>query len=124
MFIAVMVLGSVAAAALLLPPDRVIKEDNAVVVLHRARPPSQEVRDVLAAAGDRRMLLLAAFFFGSNFYYTYVFNGVNGVLFTVRTRGLNSALYWVSQMVGAMALGRLLDRPGWCAVAPRTGPRV
>ncbi|KAF4727360.1 DUF895 domain membrane protein, partial [Perkinsus olseni] len=28
-----------------------------------------------------------------------------------RSRGLNSALYWVSQMAGAMAIGRMLDQP-------------
>jgi hypothetical protein len=55
------------------------------------------------------MILLSTLFFGSNFFYTYVFNGVNGFIFTLRTRGLNSALYWASQMVGAIVIGRLLD---------------
>lgn len=38
-------------------------------------------------------------------FYTYQFNAVNGALFTTRTRGLNSALYWAMQMIAAYLFG-------------------
>jgi hypothetical protein len=45
---------------------------------------------------------------------TFPFNpraAVNGQLFNARTRGLNSALYWGSQMLGAYLVGTVyLDR--------------
>jgi len=56
------------------------------------------------------MLLLFPLFFQSNFFYAFEFGGVNGSLFTVRSRGLNSALYWGSQMLGSYLIGAwLLD---------------
>ncbi|ORX90816.1 hypothetical protein K493DRAFT_304585 [Basidiobolus meristosporus CBS 931.73] len=41
----------------------------------------------------------------------YQFGAVNGVLFNLRTRSLNNALYWGSQMLGAYGLGAFLDNP-------------
>jgi len=108
-FIGVMVAGSIAAALFLVNPSRVIKEDGIEVVVEKSMSPSEEFRAVTSVLTDKNMLLLAALFFGSNFFYTYVFNGVNGFIFTLRTRGLNSAMYWASQMVGAIVIGKLLD---------------
>ena len=45
----------------------------------------------------------------SNFFYNYQFNNVNGVLFTLRTKGLNNVFYWVAQMVGSAGIGYFLD---------------
>lgn len=41
------------------------------------------------------MQLLFLLFFGTNFFLTYVFNCFNGVMFNIRTRGLNSAIYFL-----------------------------
>ena len=48
-------------------------------------------------------------FFASNWFYTYQFQDVNLVRFTTRTRALNSALYWLAQMFGALVFGFALD---------------
>lgn len=49
------------------------------------------------------------YFFVSNFYYTYQFNDYNGALFTLRTRSLNSLLYWLFQILGVALFGFLID---------------
>ncbi|EER19725.1 conserved hypothetical protein [Perkinsus marinus ATCC 50983] len=108
-FIAVMILGSLTALVLLRSPSKVILEDGTRAVIAPQKTVRQEFADTASVILDKNMLMLLILFFGSNFFYTYVFNGVNGVIFTVRTRGLNSALYWLSQMVGAWTCGLLLD---------------
>lgn len=50
-------------------------------------------------------------FFASNWFYTYQFNDVNGAQFNTRTRALNSTLYWLAQMFGALIFGFALDIP-------------
>ena len=58
---------------------------------------------------DPYVIFLFPMFFASNWFYTYQFNDVNLAKFNVRTRSLNSVLYWLSQMVGAGIFGILLD---------------
>ncbi|KAL2869940.1 unc-93 family MFS transporter [Aspergillus lucknowensis] len=48
-------------------------------------------------------------FLASNWFYGYHFNAVNGAYFSIRTRALNSILYWSMQMVGAFCFGLILD---------------
>lgn len=55
------------------------------------------------------IVLLFPMFFASNWFYTYHFNGVNLAKFNTRTRSLNSVLYWLSQIWGAMVFGYCLD---------------
>ena len=58
---------------------------------------------------DPYIAFLFPMFFASNWFYTYQFNDVNLAKFNVRTRALNSILYWSSQIVGAVIFGCLLD---------------
>lgn len=44
-----------------------------------------------------------------SFGYTWQQNSFNGALFTLRTRSLNSFLFWSCQMVGAGIFGILID---------------
>ena len=48
-------------------------------------------------------------FLASNWFTSYQVNNVNGAHFNIRTRSLNSLLYWMSQMIGAFLFGVLLD---------------
>jgi hypothetical protein len=48
-------------------------------------------------------------FFSANVFYSYQQNDVNGLTFNLRTRSLNSALYWIAQMIGGLSMGFLLD---------------
>ena len=38
------------------------------------------------------------------------FNDYNSALFNIRTRSLNGLVYWISQIVGSLAIGSLLDQ--------------
>lgn len=58
---------------------------------------------------DSYIILLFPMFIASNWFYSYQFNGVNGAYFNIRTRSLNSLLYWLMQMVGAFVFGSLQD---------------
>ena len=60
---------------------------------------------------DPYVIFLFPMFFASNWFYTYQFNGVNRARFDVRTRALNSVLYWLAQMFGALIFGFALDFP-------------
>lgn len=60
---------------------------------------------------DPYVILLWPMFFASNWFYTYQFNDVNLAQFNTRTRALNSALYWTSQIFGATVFGFALDFP-------------
>lgn len=58
---------------------------------------------------DPYIILLFPMFLASNWFYTYQFNVVNLPRFNVRTRSLNSTLYWGSQIIAALVFGYLLD---------------
>ncbi|KAF4668894.1 DUF895 domain membrane protein [Perkinsus olseni] len=110
-FIAIMAVGGIMALFLLMSPSKVVLEDGSKAVMAQAKGAKEELLDAMSVIFDKNMLLLVLLFFGSNFFYTYVFNCVNGVLFTIRTRGLNSALYWLAQMAGAWISGLIQDDP-------------
>lgn len=58
-----------------------------------------------------RVACMLPLFFSANVFYSYQQNNVNGLTFNIRTRSLNSALYWMAQMLGGMLIGFLLDMP-------------
>lgn len=86
----------------------------------------RELAQIAKLRHEPRLLFLLPLCFGANFFYSYQQNIVNGGSFTLRSRSLNSALYWGAQMLGGVLIGLLLDLPpvsrrgrallGWCAV--------
>lgn len=58
---------------------------------------------------DPYIMLLFPMFLASNWFYTFQTNVVNLAKFNVRTRSLNSTLYWASQIVAALVFGYVLD---------------
>lgn len=60
---------------------------------------------------DTYILFLFPMFFASNWFYAYQFQAVNAPRFDFRARALNSTIYWVAQMFGALAFGFGLDFP-------------
>lgn len=40
------------------------------------------------------------------------FNDFNGAVFNIRARALNNLVYWLSQIVGSVSIGFLLDQQG------------
>ncbi|KAJ2863513.1 hypothetical protein GGH94_003558 [Coemansia aciculifera] len=107
-FVALEALGA-ASALFLAPPSRVIRDDGSHVVLIHYTSVRLEAMEILRLFRNRWMLLLVPMSVVSNFFYTYQYGPYNGSLFTVRTRGLNSMLYWASQMAAAYAVSFLHD---------------
>ncbi|PGG96089.1 hypothetical protein GX51_07984 [Blastomyces parvus] len=60
---------------------------------------------------DWYIIALFPMFIASNWFYAYHFNNVNGAKFNIRTRSLNSCLYYLAQMFGAFFFGYMLDMP-------------
>ncbi|OAA53598.1 major facilitator superfamily transporter [Niveomyces insectorum RCEF 264] len=58
-----------------------------------------------------RVACMLPLFFCANVFYSYQQNNVNGYTFDIRSRSLNSALYWMAQMVGGLVIGCILDMP-------------
>ena len=55
-----------------------------------------------------KSLSLIPIFFSANIFYPYQ-QSINFYTFDIRTRALNSALYWLAQMFGALVMGGILD---------------
>lgn len=95
---------------LMLDPRKMIRSDGTKVVAPRLPSWKTEIYGLwLALRTDPMVLLLFPMFYASNYFYTWQFNEFNGVLFTIRTRSLNSMIYWLSQIVGSVTIGFLLD---------------
>lgn len=108
-FLVLMGLG-IALAGCLLPMDKVYKSDGSKVIAKKYPRIQDELRGMLRVLlTERKIYFLFPMFCASNWFYTYQFNNVNAVRFNVRTRSLNSLLYWLSQMLGAIAIGFVLD---------------
>lgn len=93
----------------ILPPSRIVRPDGSRASTIAYSSVSTEVIEILKLFTNWKMLLIIPPAWGSNFFYTYQFNNVNGILFSLRTKGLNNVFYWGAQMIGSVAVGYLLD---------------
>jgi len=59
---------------------------------------------------DPYVLLLFPMFLASNWFYTWQFNDFNDGIFNIRARSLNNLVYWLSQIVGSLSIGFVLDQ--------------
>lgn len=108
-FIVLMFSGAV-LALFLCNADNVIRSDGSRVVLMKNPSWSSEFVGLWKTiVSDPYILLLFPMFWSSNWFTTYQTNSVNGAFFNIRTRSLNSLLYWFSQMIGAIVFGNALD---------------
>ncbi|KAF9174214.1 hypothetical protein BGX21_011623 [Mortierella sp. AD011] len=105
------VMGAATFLALFLSrPSSISRDDGEPVNVEKFAGLKAEGLAILSVFCDWRMLLLIPAFFFSNFSYTYQFNDFNGFTFNIRTRSLNSIIFWVAQIIGALLIGYLLDR--------------
>lgn len=107
-FMVVMAFGTLLTLALA-NPDRVIRDDGSRIITTRYANVWSELWQVFKLLWNWKMLLLAPACVASNFFYTYQFNNVNGLLFNVRTRAFNNVFYWGAQMIGSISIGFILD---------------
>lgn len=124
-YVAFMVLmgAGIVLAFFLLPMDKVYKSDGTKVIAKKYPKIQDELRGMLKVLmTERKIYFLFPMFCASNWFYTYQFNNFNGARFNVRTRSLNSLLYWLSQMLGAIFFGSIMDCQKWRrAVRARIG---
>merc|ERR1711870_95840 len=104
-----MVVGALVSPCLLANPKNVVREDGTAVAFEQADSPQEEIRAAIQAIGDPFIKKNLLFFFASIWFYTYNFSGFNARQFNMRTRGLNSAVFWGAQMLAAFLVGRVLD---------------
>lgn len=124
-YVAFMVLmgSGIVLAFFLLPMDKVYKSDGTRVIAKKYPRIQDEFKGMLRVLKtERKIYFLFPMFCASNWFYTYQFNNFNAARFNVRTRSLNSLLYWLSQMLGAIFLGSIMDCQKWRrAVRARIG---
>ena len=88
----------------------VVRNDGSHVILMKHPSWQSELLGLVETLKtDIWIVFLFPMFFASNWFYTYQFNDVNGAKFNIRTRALNSVLYYLSQIVGAYVFGYALD---------------
>ncbi|RXG44909.1 hypothetical protein VDGE_03832 [Verticillium dahliae] len=111
-FIILMFLGAV-IALFLVDAGKVQREDGSKVIMMKNPSWKSELLGLWEGIRDQLwILLLFPLFFTSNVFYTYQNNGMNLMHFNIRTRALNSLLYWLAQIIGALVMGYGLDFPG------------
>lgn len=108
-FIVLMLFGFV-LACFICNPNYVVRKDGSRVIMMKQPTWKSEFLGLLETLRtDWYIVFLFPFFISSNWFYTYHFQDVNFAQFNVRTRALNSVLYWSMQMVGALIFGIALD---------------
>ncbi|KAI0799885.1 major facilitator superfamily domain-containing protein [Xylaria sp. FL0064] len=108
-FIVLMFAGAV-LALFLVNADKVIREDGSKVIVMKEPTWQSEIYGLWECIRLAPwVVLLFPMFFASNIFYTYQQNGVNGAHFNLRARSLNSLLYWLAQILGALVYGTALD---------------
>ncbi|KAI0014730.1 major facilitator superfamily domain-containing protein [Xylariomycetidae sp. FL0641] len=110
-FIILMLAGAV-IALFVCDADKVIRDDGSKVIVMKNPTWKSELIGLWECIYlSPWVVLLFPMFFTSNVFYTYQQNGLNAAHFNLRTRSLNSLLYWLAQIFGAIVFGYALDFP-------------
>lgn len=120
-FIGLMVAGALSSVVVLISPSKVEKEDGANVEFPPAASVSEELKNALMGIKEPFVKCTVLYFLASGLPYTYDFNGFNAYQFNTRTRGLNSAIFWGSEMLTAVLYGRFLDMRSLTVLARARG---
>ncbi len=97
-------------AAFLCNPRFVQRDDGSHVIVMKHPSWKSEILGLFEVLRtDWYIVFLFPMFLASNWFYAYQFNDVNLAKFNIRTRALNSVLYYISQIIGAFIFGYLLD---------------
>ncbi|KAI2625522.1 MFS general substrate transporter [Xylaria nigripes] len=107
--IVLMFIGAI-IALFIVNADHVVREDGSKVIVMKEPTWQSEFIGLWECIQQSPwVMLLFPMFFSSNIFYTYQQNGVNAVHFNLRARSLNSLLYWLAQILGALVYGAALD---------------
>ncbi|KAI9054902.1 hypothetical protein LZ554_002046 [Drepanopeziza brunnea f. sp. 'monogermtubi'] len=111
-FIVLMGCGSVLALLISNARDVIREDGTRVVLMQNPTWQSEFVGLWETFSYEPSVVLLFPMFWSSNWFYTYQQNGMNGIHFDTRTKALNSCLYFMAQIFGALGLGYALDYQG------------
>lgn len=125
-FLVLMIFGSV-LAFFILPIKKVWRDDGTRVIYKSEGTWKTELWELWTVLRtEPKILLLFPMFFASNWFNTYQQSDFNAGRFNIRTRSLNSLLFWLMQMIGSPLLASLLDfkklrrsvraKLGWCVL--------
>ncbi|XVF72894.1 hypothetical protein PTKIN_Ptkin12aG0157300 [Pterospermum kingtungense] len=78
----------------ILSPDRIVRDDGTRCTNIKHSNVTTEAIGIIELLSNWKLLIIAPAVWASNFFYTYQFSNVNGLMFNLRTRGLNNAFYW------------------------------
>ncbi|KAA8911966.1 hypothetical protein TRICI_003652 [Trichomonascus ciferrii] len=106
-FLIVMLVGVVLSLTLC-DAKQVRRKDGRSLEDFRQTDFKTELMGVLKLVTDKKIMMLLPAFFASNFFYSYQF-GINAFYFSLRTRSLNSLVYWLTQVLGTTFIGFVLD---------------
>ncbi|KAI9452191.1 MFS general substrate transporter [Lactarius psammicola] len=96
---------------LMADPEKMIRTDGSKVTTPRQPSWRTEIYGLyVALRTDPMIVFLFPMFLASNWFYTWQFNDYNAALFNIRARSLNNLVYWVSQILGSVSIGLLLDQ--------------
>ncbi|XP_027338934.1 UNC93-like protein 1 [Abrus precatorius] len=107
-FMVFMSIGTVLSLTIL-PASKVVRNDGTRCTNMLYSSVAIELVEILKLFCNWKMLLIIPAAWSSNFFYTYQFNHVNKIQFTLRTRGLNNVFYWGAQMLGSVGIGYVMD---------------
>ncbi|KAI1341757.1 MFS general substrate transporter [Xylariaceae sp. FL0016] len=108
-FIILMLAGAI-LGLFLCNADKVIRHDGSKVILMKSPTWKSEFIGLWECIYlSPWVVALFPMFFSSNIFYTYQQNAMNAAHFNLRTRSLNSLLYWLAQILGAIVTGYALD---------------
>lgn len=93
---------------LLLNPPSVRRSNGSRLENFKQTSFKREVIDTFKLFLDWKIVMLFPAFFASNFFYSYQF-GINAFYYSLRTRSLNSMVYWLTQIIGTFGLSLILD---------------
>ncbi|OLY78357.1 UNC93-like protein 2 [Smittium mucronatum] len=107
-FAVIQIVGSV-LCLMLVSPNKVIKTDGTLVEIQNNINLKEEAIQLLLLFKNMSMIVFIPIMFASNFYLSYVFNVFNLTNFTSDSRGFNNLLFYIFEIIGAVAISKVLD---------------
>ncbi|XP_068316655.1 UNC93-like protein 1 [Pyrus communis] len=93
----------------ILPPSKIVRDDGTKCTDIQYSNVTTEAIEIAKLFTNWTMLIIIPAAWSSIFFYTYLFNNVNKVMFNLRTRGLNNVFYWGAEIFGSIGIGYVMD---------------